>query len=369
LRIAVNASIYDGRPTGLGTYTREVVRALHALEPDLVVFTSRPDALPASRPIHPLGEPSRGLTGHAVRLCWVQTALPILARHGGAQVLLNTVPEGPIALAPPQVTVAHDVTPLIFPDELPRQQWYFRRYVPASLRAASIVVADSSQTRADLIERYRLDPSRVVVVLPGVDHRRFRPRAGTPLRERSRYVLYVGNLLPHKNLARLVAAFAHLRTDATLRIAGHRDPRYWPALDAQVRRLGLAERVRFLDFVPDAELPALYAGALSTVMPSMYEGFGLPVVEAMACGVPVVASTTGGLRESVGDAAVLVDPLDEEALASALQRVVDDSVLRASLRERGLAHAARFTWEATAGGLLAAVIRAAGGLRDRRTPD
>lgn len=360
MRVAVNASVYDGRPSGLGAYTRGILRALHALDGDLLVFTSRPRALPSGRPILPLGEPSRGLAGHAWRLLWSQTSLPLRTRRAGAQVLLNTVPEGPVWPAIPQVTVVHDVLPLFFPADLPRQQWYFRHFVPAVLRASRVVVTDSAQTRRDVLDRYGLDPERVVVVVPGVDHERFRPvsTGAAPPFGLGRYLLYVGNLLPHKNLPLLLAAFSKVRGDVDLVIAGYRDPRYWPNLAHHARSYGIEQRVKFLDFVPGDALPALYAGALVVTVPSLYEGFGLPVVEAMACGAAVVASTTGGLQEAAGDAALLVDPRDERALAQALQRVVDDDGLRRALRGRGLAHAAQFTWQATARGMWAAIGQA-----------
>lgn len=360
LRIALNASIFDGRPSGLGAYTRELARAWRVLDDELIVFTSRPRALPGARAMLPLGEPSRGLPAHVWRLLWSQMALPVRAARARAQVLLNTVPEGPLWFSIPQVTVVHDVLPLFFPAELPRQQWYFRRLVPAVLRRARVVVADSGQTRQDVLHHYGLDPELVTVVLPGVDHARFRPAAAgaAPPLGLNRYLLCVGNLLPHKNLPRLLAAFSRVQSDVQLVIAGYRDLRYWPDLIRRARALRIEQRVTFLDFVPDDTLPALYAGACGVIVPSLYEGFGLPVVEAMACGAPVVASTTAGLREAVGDAALLVDPQDEEAIVKALQRVIDDADLRRHLRARGLTHAARFTWEATACGVRAAIERA-----------
>lgn len=362
LRIAVNASIYDGRPSGLGTYTRELIRAWRGLDDELVVFTSRPSAFSNARAILSFGEPSRGMPGHAWRLLWSQTALPVRVERSRSQVLLNTVPEGPLWVSIPQVTVVHDVLPLFFPTDLPRQQWYFRRFVSAVLRVTRVMVADSAQTREDVLHHYGFDPSRVLVVVPGVDHARFRPApdTATPPFGLTRYFLYVGNLLPHKNLPRLLTAFSRVRGDATLVIAGYRDPRYWPDLAARAHALGIAEKVKSLDFVPTDALPALYAGALAVVIPSLYEGFGLPVVEAMACGAPVVASKTGGLREAAGDAAVLVDPHDEEAITEALQRLADDADLRRQLATLGLAHAAQFTWEMTARGVRMAIGQALG---------
>lgn len=362
MRLAVNASIYDHRPSGLGTYARSLVRALHAQHPDLIVYTSRPDHLPAARLIPPWGEPSRGWHGHLWRLTWTQTALPFRIGQSGAKVLLNTLPEGPLWSPVPQITVIHDILPLYFPAEFPRQQWYFRSFVPAVLRRSSHVIADSAQTRDDVVNRFGLRPDRISVVLPGVDHDLFRPQpdaeavaARYGLRE---FILFVGNVRPHKNLLRLLEAFAGVRGGVMLAIVGYRDPRYAPEVERRVRELGLDGRVRFLGFVPSEVLPMLYGAAGLTVVPSLYEGFGLPVLEAMACGSPVVASTVGGLREAVGDAALVVDPRDVRGWSRALEDVLASPARRASLRERGLRHARRFRWEETAQKILTIIQEA-----------
>lgn len=362
MRIAVNASVYDHRASGLGAYARHLVVALKQLHPDLVVYTSRLDDLPWGSPIRPWGEPSRGWRGHLWRLLWTQTALPLRAAMAGARVLLNAVPEGPLRGPCPQVTVVHDILPLAFPTESSRQRWYYRHFVPAVLRASAIVIAVSAQTRHDLLASYGIPPDQVVVVPPGVDHARF--RSGHPdvtavaaQLGLQQYVLFVGNLRPHKNLPRLLEAFAMVDTHATLALVGFQDPRYGPSLVQRATALGIANRVRFLGFVPDAMLPALYAGALLVVIPSLYEGFGLPVLEAMACGTPVIASTGGGLREAAGDAALLVDPLDVEGLSRAMQWVLDDPRLRDALRARGIAHAAKFQWADTARHVLSVLTR------------
>lgn len=352
MRIAVNASVYDRRPSGLGVYTRALVTALRPLHSDLVVYTSRPDEFAHAYAIRPWGEPSHGGAGHLWRLLWTQTGLPRRARADRADVLLNTIPEGPLRPRLAQVSVVHDLIPLFYPEEFPRQQWYFRSFIPAVLRASTCVIADSAQTRQDILNHYRLPAERVVVVSPAVDHGRFQSDPDAPSvaarYELHEYVMFVGNLRPHKNLLRLLDAFAAVRGTATLAIVGYRDPRYAPDIERRVRDLGLQARVRFLGFVPSEVLPKLYGAALVTVAPSLYEGFGLPVLEAMACGSPVVASTAGGLREVVGAAALLVDPLNTAELSHALQEVLSSPSLRASLRERGLEHARAFRWEDTA---------------------
>ncbi|MFQ3661823.1 MAG: glycosyltransferase family 1 protein, partial [Chloroflexaceae bacterium] len=169
--------------------------------------------------------------------------------------------------------------------------------------------------------------------------------AGSAAALEAPYFLYIGTIQPRKNLTRLIEAFAHAGPDdALLVIAGRRGWLSEPIV-RRVAELGLTNRVRFPGYVPDADLPALLSGALAFVFPSLYEGFGMPVLEAMACGAPVLTSTTSALPEVAGDAALLVDPCDTDAIAAALRRLAADAPLRASLRARGLVRAADFTWE------------------------
>ncbi|MGH7322887.1 MAG: glycosyltransferase family 4 protein [Candidatus Rokuibacteriota bacterium] len=354
-RVAINASVIGANPTGLGIYTIKLVQALDRIRTDLVVLTSRPDALqPLRAPtirIPRVVRPERGMSGHLARLLLTQTLYPVLARFKKLRAMVHTVPEALLWSSVPQLTVVHDVLPLAFPTEYPRQQYYFRHFVPRVLAASRVVVADSESTRSELIERYGFSVARVHVVYPGFDHGAFYPNGvcsaageGVP------YVLYVGNLLPHKNVLGLIDAFAVLRRRAACRliVRGEGRPEYLRDLRTRIEALGVEDAVSVVGYVDEPALRRLYCGAACVVVPSLREGFGLPVLESMACGTPVITSACPALVEAAGDAAVRVDAHDLTGLADAMYRLLTDAGLRRELRERGLRQARHFSWDRTA---------------------
>jgi glycosyltransferase involved in cell wall biosynthesis len=232
-----------------------------------------------------------------------------------------------------------------------------RRWIAAEaegVRRAAAVVAVSQTTRRDLIERLQLDPARVAVVYHGLDHALFRPvthrLSGAP------YVLFVGSEHPRKNLGTLLRAFVllrrrrpHLRL-VKVGLAGGSEARFGAALTRWIQDLGLADVVDAVGEVCDDDLVAWYSGAVCLVLPSRAEGFGLPPLEAMACGCPVVVSTAGALPEIVAGAGPCIEPYDITGWADAIAAVLDDAGLRARMREAGLRRAAEFSWERAAAG-------------------
>jgi glycosyltransferase involved in cell wall biosynthesis len=355
-RVGVNASIIGDSPTGLGLYTINLIRALDAVRDDLRIYSSCSAALGSLRarivPVTRLVRPERGMSGHFMRLIWVQTALRVHARADGIGALLNTVPEAILGSAIPQITVVHDLLPLFFPAEYPRQQYYFRSLVPRVLKRSRVVVADSESTRRDIIQSYGIAPEKIRVIYPGYDPVVYSVvSAGRPSdTAEDSFLLYVGNLLPHKNLLSLLDALAILRRRhrARLIIRGDGQPAYARAVLERVETLGLRDVVTFQTYAEEGALRDLYARAACLVLPSLREGFGLPVLEAMACGTPVITSTTSSLPEVGGDAALLVDPYDAIALSDAMYRVLADKDLREDLRERGLKWVRGFSWRRTA---------------------
>ena len=361
--IAVNAAIIGERPTGLGLYALNLIRTLDALGERLIVYTSLPALIGAPHArvetVSAALRPERGMRGHLARLLWTQSSLRLRVARARPRALLNLMPEGLLRPAVPQVTVVHDLLPLRSPEEYPRQQYYFRHYVPAVLRHSRAVIVSSESTRRDLLELYGLPPEKLHVVLLGYDRARFAPApvepTGTPP-----YALFVGNVMPHKNLLRLVEGFAEgaRGTPGRLVIRGWGRRKHVRALRERIASLGLERLVDWRPYAPEGELPDLYRRARMLLLPSLYEGFGLTALEAMACGTPVVVSSRSSLPEVVGDAGVFVDAEEDASIAAAVRRLFTDDALARDCAARGLARAALFSWEKT-GGEVQAVLRRA----------
>jgi glycosyltransferase involved in cell wall biosynthesis len=358
MRIAVNASIVDHLLSGLGVYAVNLIKELAKLHDDLVVYTSYPEVcsvdLTKVRRISRRVQPSFGPKGHFQRVFWVQTALPLRLLVDKASLLLSPLPEGMLLPVVPQVVTVLDMIPLHFPEEYPRQQYYFRYLVPRILKKSRRIVTISENTKHDIMTFYAIEPERIHVIPPGFEKSRYRPGINSESVKMkyglADYLLYVGNLLAHKNLRRLLRAFSLIarKTPYKLVIAGYKDSRYYPELETEVEALGLAEEVLFLDYVSADELPALYAGAKVFVYPSLDEGFGVPPVEAMACGCPAVVSNVASLPEVCGDAAQYIDPYNIENIAGGIHKVLTDEALRQSLIEKGIERAKLFSWEKSA---------------------
>lgn len=285
------------------------------------------------------------------------------------------VPSHVLPLVSPRrtVVVVYDVGHRIFPSAyrpLDRlyQEWSIRRHV----RMASEILTISEAAKHDLVQMFGVDGKRVSVAPPAVDAQFAPPSAArmAAVREQyglpKEYLLHVGTLKPRKNLPRLVEAFARadLRPEVILVLAGQVE---WGKGDIEqaIAAAGVRDRVRLLNYPSDDELPALYGGALGVAVVSLHEGFGMPALEAMACGAPVIASNRGSLPEVVGNCGVLVDPLRVPSIADGISRLANDEPLRQDLGRRGAERARTFTWEA-AGRVALEAINRAGGLEPSR---
>jgi glycosyltransferase involved in cell wall biosynthesis len=382
MRAAINAHLLafsaDYRQAGLSRYIYEMVRLLPAAMPRdrLTAFVGNspvPPNFAAALPPNLRLSPSRFPTQRAaVRIAWEQAVLPFAARRARSDVLFCPVNVRPTAAPCPTVVTIHDLIFLRYPGAFhPLKRLYLTAMTGWSARHASRVIAVSNATRQDVIDLLGVPPGRVVTVHNGVSEQ-FRPTTDEAKRAflarqsiEGRVVLYVGTLEPRKNLTLLLQSFASVAAkpglvDVTLVIGGSKGW-YYEEIFAAAERLGLAAsgRVRFLGRVPDEDLPLWYNVATVFAYPSLYEGFGLPALEAMACGTPVVVSTTPALREVVAGAGVAMDPGDTAGWAAALERLLAGGPEAERLRELGLRRASQFTWEQSAAATACVLAEAA----------
>jgi glycosyltransferase involved in cell wall biosynthesis len=341
---------------GIGTYIRNLLRQLARLDPvtEYVLLTQEQDLAVAASlgpNFRSVLEPSGNYSvTEQVHVPWVVRRERADVYHAPHYIL-------PVAITTPSVVTIHDCIHLMFPQYLPNRAAYVyaRASMWAAVRRSDRILTVSEASKRDILHFFSVAPEKVVVVHNAIDdHFRVTPPEEQVARVRERYqldhrfVLYVGNIKPHKNLVRLIEAFAALRTgaldDVKLLIIGDQISKL-PALRRAVHQYKLHKHVRFLGYVSDETLSSLYRLASVFVFPSLYEGFGLPPVEAMACGTPVVASNISSLPEVTGGAAELVDPYDVASIGAGIRRVLEDPALAAEMSRKGRVRAAQFSWE------------------------
>jgi glycosyltransferase involved in cell wall biosynthesis len=380
MRIALNAQLISAQETyrsaGVSNYSRQLCRGLG----ELSAAGATAHEFVALAHVGALAAPGLAvvpaphlLERPLARIAWEQTVLPVLLARGRFDLVHGLVNMLPLATPVAGVVTVHDLSFVRAPGRLPPlKQFYQTVLARQSIARARAVIAVSGQTATDVVACFGAPPARVHVVYngvgaeftPGADSTAARFRAARGLPER--FLLSVGTLEPRKNLEQLVRSFARWRAQAApedmdihLVLAGGKGWGY-DAIFAAVQAAGLESVVHFPGFVPWAELADWYRAALAFVYPSLFEGFGLPVLEAMACGAPVLCSQAPGVQEVAGAAALTVSPRDEDALADSLRLLIEQPALRAELRRRGLAHAARFSWQRCAEETLAVYDRVLG---------
>jgi glycosyltransferase involved in cell wall biosynthesis len=360
-RVCLDLSPVVHQHAGLGRYAQELLLALATADRqnEYVVFYNNPAAARVEPSLERFPKITTPLSYKPWRLSALLahfTRIPQDPLLPGVDLFHATDHLLPYFRRIKSVFTLHDLIFLFHPEtHKSLNRWFLTLMMPRFLRAADAVIAVSECTKRDAIRFYRIPEEKITVIYEGVNPR-FRPaspeaiatvraRYGLP----ERFILYVGTIEPRKNLTTLLEAFHHLLATYDLRlvIVGKKGWLY-ERFFRRLRELGLENRVLFTGYVPDEDLPAIYSAADLFVFPSLYEGFGLPVLEAMACGTPVICSNTSSLPEVAGDAALLVDPTDARALTGAMEQVLTNERLWATLRAKGMERARGFTWEKAA---------------------
>lgn len=363
MQIGIDYSSASRQRAGIGRYTRSLINALARLDktnqyalfvPGDAKYLDDARAFPKNFRLTraPLNERYMVALWQRVRF-----PLPIEVFTGTSDVFYSPDFVLPPTRARKEVLTVHDLSFKRMPETtIPNLKWYLEGAVPRSVARADLILADSDATRRDLIELFHTPPDRIQTLYSGYDTM-FRPVTDESELDRVRaaykfakpFILFVGSIEPRKNLARLIEAYARLpqHGELDLVIAGGRGWMY-DEIYAAPQKFGVSDSVRFLGYTPDTDLPALYSLAELVAYPSLYEGFGLPVLEAMACGAAVVTSNNSSIPEVAGDAALMIDAHDTEAITWAMQRVLDDPLWRAALRQKGLRQAKKFSWDKSA---------------------
>lgn len=352
-RIGINAHLLATeagyRRAGIHQYIYQVLR--HLPPPDEhLVFTRFTGELAGA---HVRQIPSRWPTERRlVRILWEQLAWPFLARQYRVDLLHSMAFVLPPWLPAPAVVTVYDLSFMHFPESFPPlQRRYLQRQTAQACRRARRVIVISRSSGQDVQRFFAIPPQRIDVITPGVDAA-FRPLPKAEVaafRQRKklppRFVLHVGTLQPRKNIPLLLEAFAQLTLPAIHLVLVGGAGWLYEEIFMRVQNLGLADVVHFAGYAPDEELPLWYNAADLLVFPSLYEGFGLPVVEAMACGTPVIAANTSSVPEAVGEAGLLFAPHQAAELAEQMTAVLQDKTLAESMRVKGLHQAQQFSWE------------------------
>ncbi|RCJ39280.1 mannosyltransferase [Nostoc punctiforme NIES-2108] len=342
-QLIINLSILLSKPTGIGNYAQNLFPYLKSFQPTLLTAHKYPDF--DFYPVPSNLTPDHGTKGHFNRLLWTQFQLPQIYKNLKSSLLFSPLPEAPLYTDCRFVVTSFDMIPLRFAKGLSPLRAYHRYYTPQVFKQAQHIICISQTTAKDITDFYEIPASKITAIPLAHDRTHFLP-LNLPT---SNYFLYIGRQDPYKNIQRLISAFAALPNckDYELWLVGPIDSRYTPTLKVQVAELGVINQVKFLDYVPYSELPKIINQAIALVFPSLWEGFGLPVLEAMACGTPVITSNLSSLPEVAGDAAILIDPYNTGEITEAMQAVATNSELRSRLSSQGITHSQQFSWEKT----------------------
>lgn len=337
------------KPTGISNYINHIFPYLKDLN---YITLANENLIKHSEHNYNISDkfsPNYGSKGHFLRLLWTQFSLPWVYKKLEGNLLFSPVPELPLFSSKvPTVVMVHDLIPLRFPQRKSALSAYFRYYVPLVCNQAKHIVCNSQSTADDIINFYGVSAKKITPIYLGFDRENFKVINGLKKDIKRPYFLYLGRHDPHKNLGNIISAFAKFKyyQNYQLWLVGSEDGRYTPLLKKLVNDLGIFEQVKFLSYLNQQDLVRVLNQAEALVFPTLWEGFGFPVLEAMACGTPVITSNVSSLPEVAGDCALLVNPYDVDDIAGAMAEVIKENI-RSHLIEAGLRRVKQFSWDKT----------------------
>ncbi len=352
MKIGINATFLNEKPTGVGTFTRETAARIVTLHSDTMIFTSARLNSISENHIHATPSLLKGsfrLPNNLIRFIYCNSALPLIANKSGIDILFCPMMEFPLYRSLPLIVTVHDLHPVYFPEQFGLAARHFTLSLNMLPRLAKRLVVPSDFVKKEILSTTGIPAENIDVIPLGYDTTKFKPPDDEQKRAflinygiREPYILFIGSLFPYKNIRILMNAFREIenRIPHSLVVIGKREVSRDP--------LQATPRVHFLDYVADSDIPGFYSCADIYVNPSLVEGFGITILEAMACGTPVISSNGGALPEVVGNAGILFNPSDSGELGETILSVIGNTRLRNELREKGFQQVKKFSWDRTA---------------------
>lgn len=361
MKIGINATILHDKPSGLGIYTINIIKELSKIiskEHSIIVYTSNTEVFKECnvevRLVPELISSKYGKVGGGFRFLWSQFIFPAMLKKDKIDIIYSSTQHGTFFTNIPQILTIHDLLAIVFPNQHKLQYYYYKYFTPFLLKKTKGLVTVSNNTKTDLEKEYNCQDIQIVYNSYDTEH--FVKKEKSKFKEEfGDYFLFIGASYPHKNLKRAIEAFLSLRDEfphLKFIIAGGQKAYRDGVIDSFKEKGITLDNIEIIDYVAFQDLPELYSGAIALLYPSLYEGFGIPPIEAMACGCPVIVSNTSSLPEVCANAAIYIDPQDTVSIKNGMEKVLNDTDYRESLVQLGFENIKRFRWDKSAKDLL-----------------